>query len=76
MNRFVDGIQARPLDSTPYTLAQLLSRLGVSREPIEIQQAAVSDWLRTNEPAHFLHIELEYNGFVASNGDSPPDGRG
>jgi hypothetical protein len=64
MNRFVDGVDFVPVDTPPRTPSQLFLRLGVFGAPIADRQAAVSEWLKHNEPATNLRLALEYRGLM------------
>lgn len=61
MSRFVDDYPffGEPKRGAPATANILLSWLGVSFAPIDVQRAAVADWLRGNEPARRLTEELQ-----------------
>lgn len=65
-NRFINGVDFIPVGSdwTPHTTSQLLSKLGVRSKPREEQSRAIASWLETNEPAPFLRMCLEDDGFL------------
>jgi hypothetical protein len=60
MSRFTDDFPffGAPPNGPPATANILLSRLGVSFAPNEIQREAVAQWLATNTPGPRLTAEL------------------
>ena len=65
-SRFIDGVELVPAESdwTPYTPSQLLAKLRVRSRPRADQRAAIEKWLAANEPAPFLRMCLEDDGYV------------
>jgi hypothetical protein len=65
-NRFIDGVDFIPIESdwTPRSTSQLLSKLGVRSKSKEEQRFAIASWLKTNEPAPFLRMCLQDDGFL------------
>lgn len=66
MSRFIDDYPffGEPKHGAPATANILLSWLGVSFSPIDVQRAAVADWLRANEPLPRLAEELQARQLV------------
>lgn len=67
MSRFTDDYPffGAPRKGPPATLNILLAELRVSFEPPRQQQAAVAQWLETNEPGPRLAAELVDRNLVA-----------
>lgn len=61
MSRFTEDPFAIPIEVewNPRSPAQLLSQLGMSGKPKDVQREAVAEWLERNEPLPFLLMGLE-----------------
>lgn len=60
-----DGPMGNPPGKGPITCTAILLRwLCVKNASREVQQAAIDDWLRDNEPLPVLKFFLERDGFL------------